>query len=82
MSKEKNVKSSLIWPAMQARQQRLDSLVSHVRSSRQRRGDLVNRFAFEMGLSVETVQEYVDVLISARILELGEDRMIQLVESK
>ena len=82
VSMKKKKRSLSMSPSMLARKERMDSLVSSVRSSRQSRRALVASFAFEMGLSLETVQEYVQVLIDARILELGEDRMVQLVGSR
>ena len=55
---------------MRARKERLESLLSFLRISRQRRRDLVPRFAMEWGLSEEKIQEYVGLLIRAgRIVE-------------
>jgi hypothetical protein len=55
--------------AMLARKERLEALLSSVRISPQRRRDLVPRLALEWGLTKEKVQEYVDLLLAAGLLE-------------
>ena len=70
LSMKKNSGKSLISPSMQARKDRLESLLSFLKISSQRRRDLVPRFALEWGLSEEKVQEYVGLLIRAgRVME-------------
>ena len=69
-------------PAMLARKERLEGLVSFVRISRQRRRDLVPRFALEWGLSLEKVQEYFSLLIDAGRLEISNDGMVEVVGRK
>jgi hypothetical protein len=70
VSMKKNSGKSLTAPSMRARKERLESLLSFLRISLQRRRDLVPRFAMEWGLSEEKVQEYVGLLIRAgRIVE-------------
>lgn len=69
-------------PAMLARTKRLEALISFVGISRQRRRDLVPRFALEWGLSLEKVQEYVSLLVDAGRLEVAKDGMLQMVSNK
>jgi len=78
LSMKKNSRAALTSPAMRARMARLDLLLSFVRISRQRRRDLVPRFAVEWGLSEEKVQEYVSLLLAAGRLDIGKDGMLQL----
>ena len=67
---------------MRGRKARVDALQDYVKVFRQRRRELVPRFAVEWGLSQEKVQEYVQVLVDAGILEVAKDGMLQLVHRK
>jgi len=69
-------------PAMQARKDRTDALLSSIKTCRQRRRELVPRFAVEWGLSREIVQDYVQLLLDAGRLEQGKDGLLQLVSQK
>lgn len=82
VSMKKNSRIGLMSPAMLARTKRLVALVSFVGISRQRRRDLVPRFALEWGLSLEKVQEYVSLLLDAGRLEISNDGMVQVVDRK
>lgn len=79
---KKKSSARLMSPAMLARKERLEGLVSFVRISRQRRRDLVPRFALEWGLSLEKVQEYFSLLIDAGRLEISNDGMVEVVGRK
>jgi hypothetical protein len=68
----------MMSPAMLGRKGRIDSLLSYVRITRQRRRELVPRFALEWGLSEEKVQEYVRLVLAGGQVQEGKDGMLQL----
>jgi hypothetical protein len=79
LSMKKKSGISLMSPAMSARKARVDALLSSVRVFRQRRRELVPRFAVEWGLSREMVQEYVGLLLAAGRIQEGKDGCLELV---